>query len=111
MKILKNPQVFILLIFMAFVYTACEKASDDTTPPVITIIGANPVYSQLDSPYIDPGATAFDDADGDISSKIEVIEDVNIHVSGYNYYVYYNVTDEAGNEAEEKKRRVIVQAF
>jgi len=103
------------ITFSLFVFilasSSCEKSSDDNTPPVITIIGSNPTYTQLDSPYVDPGATALDDIDGDISDKITTVVDVNINTPGYNYYVYYNVSDEAGNRADEKKRRVIVQSF
>ncbi|MFC2100656.1 DUF5011 domain-containing protein [Bacteroidota bacterium] len=91
--------------------TSCKKTNDDNIPPEITMLGSNPIYTELDSPYVDPGATAYDDTDGDITDKINTIMDVNINVPGDFYYVYYNVTDEAGNEAVEKKRRVKVQTF
>ena len=32
----------------------------DTTPPVITLVGGNPIYINLDSTFTDPGATAND---------------------------------------------------
>jgi hypothetical protein len=39
----------------------------DVTPPVITLLGADPFQVPLGGPFIDPGVTAIDDIDGDIS--------------------------------------------
>ena len=38
----------------------------DTTIPVITLIGANPQTIEAGSPYVELGATATDNYDGDI---------------------------------------------
>jgi hypothetical protein len=70
----------------------------DTTKPVITILGSNPVTIYVDHTYTDAGATAYDNVDGDISSKIYTSNSVNIHTIG-NYYVSYTVSDLAGNTA------------
>ncbi len=82
----------------------------DTTPPVITLLGANPlrlVLSQT-SAFSDPGATALDNVDGDISANIMVSGDtVNSAVTG-TYVVIYNVNDAAGNAAPEVRRTVVV---
>ncbi|HEY4695861.1 MAG TPA: DUF5011 domain-containing protein, partial [Candidatus Hydromicrobium sp.] len=79
----------------------------DTTPPVITIIGENPVMVELGSEYADTGATAADDVDGDISGSIEVLSTVDTAVPG-SYKVTYNVSDAAGNAAAEVTRIVNV---
>ncbi len=89
---------------------SCDT-NNDSTKPVITVLGSNPQYSQLDSAYTDQGATAYDETDGDITDKIEVIIDVDINTQGYDYHVYYNVKDKAGNEADEVVRKVIVLPF
>ena len=40
----------------------------DTTPPVLTLIGQNPVNGSV---YVDPGATAIDNRDGNITGNVQ----------------------------------------
>ena len=70
----------------------------DTTSPVITILGTNPLTIALGSVYTDASATALDNLDGDITSKIVVVNNVNTAVAG-TYSVVYSVSDLAGNSA------------
>jgi hypothetical protein len=72
----------------------------DTTPPTITLLGENPVTITVGSTYDDAGATASDDIDGDLSANIQTVSTVNTDVVG-TYTVTYNVSDNAGNTAEE----------
>ncbi|MGB3801713.1 MAG: DUF5011 domain-containing protein, partial [Lewinella sp.] len=84
------------------------SAADDITPPVIALQGANPLNLTVGDSYVDPGATASDNVDGDLSGSIVVGGDfVNTLVAG-TYAVTYNVTDAAGNAASEVVRTVIV---
>lgn len=81
---------------------------EDTVPPVITLLGNNSLVVSLFSGYIDPGATAVDNVDGDISSEIVVAGDtVNLNVPGI-YFVTYDVSDSAGNPAVQVARDVEV---
>jgi hypothetical protein len=96
--------IIIIMIFgLAIGSNSCNKDNNesikDYTPPVITIIGANPNYSRLDSTYIDPGATAMDNVDGDVTANIVTTSNVNIHQIG-TYQVNYRVGDRAGNVAD-----------
>jgi hypothetical protein len=84
-----------------------DKGSNDTTAPVITMNPPNPYTVAKDSVYVDPGATATDETDGDISSKITSTNNINIAVIG-TYQVRYNVADNAGNAATEAVRTVNV---
>jgi len=94
-----------------FVFNACkDDSSNDNTPPIINIIGDSTVYVGKDSVYTDLGATATDDIDGDITSKINVNNHVNTSIIG-NYDIKYNVADNAGNTATEKKRIVKVMVL
>ena len=69
----------------------------DVTPPVITTGGD--VTVEVHTPYVDAGATAQDNVDGDISSNISVDTAlVNTDVLG-DYTVTYSVSDSAGNTA------------
>jgi hypothetical protein len=64
--------------------------------PVISIIGGSPVTQVVNTAYVDQGATAVDNVDGDITSKIITTSTVDISVVG-SYSVNYSVTDMAGN--------------
>ncbi|NTV41233.1 MAG: DUF5011 domain-containing protein [Candidatus Moranbacteria bacterium] len=93
--------------------TATDKAGNsasaefnliwDTTKPVITILG-KPITKIHKSKiaYKDKGATAFDSVDGDITSKIVTVDQVDIKHIG-DYLVTYSVTDLAGNTATETR--------
>ncbi len=81
----------------------------DTTAPVITILGSNPLTVALGSVYTDAGATALDNLDGDITANIVVVNNVNTAVAG-TYTVTFNVQDSAGNSATQVTRTVIVSA-
>ncbi len=77
----------------------------DTTPPIITLNGDAHITLDAGSSYLDPGATAIDDVDGDISSRISVSGNVDTTTPG-SYQITYNVSDAAGNAAEEAVRTV-----
>lgn len=78
----------------------------DITPPTITILGENPAEVEVGSEYIDSGATALDDVDGNLTDEIEIDSNVNILIPN-TYRVIYSVEDSAGNETT-KTRYVIV---
>ncbi len=106
---------FSVILFLVVFLGSCRKAkTKDLTKPFIVMLGSNPVYTQLDSTYTDAGAKAYDVQQNgdtlDISTRIQVTNDVNIHKKDI-YKVYYNVSDAAGNKADEKTRTVIVEIF
>ncbi len=76
--------------------------------PVLTLSGANPMNLNLGDTFTDPGATAIDEKDGDISAFIQVDSNVNTAVAG-NYTVTYTVSDSNNNSAS-LTRSVIVSA-
>jgi hypothetical protein len=106
----KNMKKLLLsALFIALgsvLYTGCKKDDNDTTAPVITLNGDNPMYVvAIDEnfPTIDPGATAQDDKDGDLSSSISVdYTDYIRNVAG-DYEIHYEVSDDAGNAADEHR--------
>lgn len=81
----------------------------NNNPPVIALIGANPLnVTTGPGPFVDPGATATDVEDGDITADIEVNGTVNTLIPA-TYELVYSVTDSAGVEVEET-RNVVVAA-
>jgi hypothetical protein len=79
----------------------------DNTIPIITMVGSSPAGVTVGSAYIDEGATASDNASGNLTSSIQVVSNVNISVKG-SYTVTYNVTDSSGNAATQVVRTVTV---
>ncbi|WCO01590.1 M14 family zinc carboxypeptidase [Psychroserpens ponticola] len=84
----------------------------DTEVPVITLNGASTIDLNVGSTYVELGATATDNVDGDLTSSIIIGGDtVNPNVIGV-YVVTYNVSDAASNAAVEVTRTVnIVQGI
>jgi hypothetical protein len=68
----------------------------DASAPVITLNGNSTINLEMRSVYTDLGATALDDVDGNVTSKIIVTSDVNPNVIG-TYTVTYTVKDNANN--------------
>ena len=82
----------------------------DTTPPEIALEGDAPMHIELNTPYVEPGATAYDRVDGDLSEQLVLTGAVNPLAEG-TYAIAYAVSDQAGNEATaERSVRVVVTA-
>lgn len=82
--------------------------SADDTKPVITLIGSSIFKMEQGYTYTDLGATAFDNADGDISSLITTNTNLNTSMLG-EYWISYNVSDSAGNIADSVVRYIVVE--
>ena len=106
---LKKRFAFILVGLMLFLNSALAVQAADTTKPIILMNGVSPVNITVGDFYFDAGATATDNVDGNISAQIITVNPVNVMVAD-TYYVTYNVTDAAGNHADEVTRTVIVSA-
>ncbi len=99
---------------MFFLASSCNKDDNgDKNKPFIVLLGANPTtWSAGLSPYVDAGAMAWDITENndtiDITDRLQFNENVNVDVVG-EYEATYNVTDEAGNHANEETRLVKVR--
>ncbi|HHD78235.1 MAG TPA: DUF5011 domain-containing protein [Epsilonproteobacteria bacterium] len=79
----------------------------DTTPPEITLLGESNVTLNVGDVYVDAGATALDDKDGNLTTYIIIENNVDTSNAG-SYVVTYNVSDAAQNMALEVNRTVVV---
>ncbi|WP_221796718.1 immunoglobulin-like domain-containing protein [Oceanobacter mangrovi] len=70
----------------------------DSIAPVITLIGSASLPVTLGSDYVDQGASAQDDVDGNLTSAITVSGEVDTSQEG-RYELVYKVSDSAGNQA------------
>jgi hypothetical protein len=66
----------------------------DTTLPVVTLNGPNPLTVECHTSFTDPGATASDSCDASV--PVSVSGSVNVNVPGA-YMLTYTATDDSGN--------------
>jgi len=78
----------------------------DTTPPVITLNGANPMTIECHSSFADPGATASDVCVGNLTSAITVSGTVNANAVG-SYTLTYSVSDGANTATATRTVKVV----
>jgi hypothetical protein len=74
----------------------------DTTKPVITLTGSDPMEVVKDATFTDPGATATDNVDTTESLTIVQSGTVNTAIVG-SYLRVYTVKDAAGNVATKTR--------
>ena len=84
---------------------AGDYDAPDTTAPVITVLGDNPLVLPVGSTFTDPGATALDETDGAI--EVSASGEVNTAVPG-DYTITYSATDAAGNTATATRTVTVV---
>ena len=70
----------------------------DTTHPVLTLLGDANMSQAKDSAWVDPGATASDSLDGNLTSSITITGTVDVNTTGV-YTLTYSISDGASNEA------------
>jgi len=68
----------------------------DQTAPVITLINGSPFTINVGNTFSDPGVTATDNNDGNLTSSIVTTGSVDVNTIG-TYTLNYSVTDAAGN--------------
>jgi len=82
----------------------------DNTPPVITITGYALVEVELNGTFTDPGATAVDALQGNITSVISVSGTIDNTVAG-DYILYYSATDHNNNTGTASRTVRIVNSL
>lgn len=86
----------------------------DTTPPQITLIGADTLVFSVNAPFHEPGYTAIDEVNGDITNNVVVKNSLTTMIEGYiftapqTFTLTYSVVDNAGNQSSVV-RLVLVQ--
>ena len=70
----------------------------DPIPPELTLAGEEKIVLSAGYSYSEPGYTATDNCDGDLTEQVTVSGSVNIYQAG-TYYLEYSVEDSYGNTA------------
>ena len=84
------------LIYLALTVLIVSCSDDDNTAPVVTLIGESSITVTQNSTYVDAGATATDNQDGDLTSNITTTSNVDTSTLG-TYTVTHSVSDASGN--------------
>jgi hypothetical protein len=79
----------------------------DTTPPVISLNGINPLVVECHTAFVDPGATANDNCAGAVAVSSSGSVDVNTPGS---YIITYSATDPSSNPATATRTVNIVDS-
>lgn len=77
----------------------------DKEGPVIKLKGSS-VNLKINNKYVEQGYTVTDNCDDDLTSKVEITNNININKEG-TYEIIYKVKDKSGNESK-KVRKVTV---
>ena len=83
-------------------YIIKDIVSVDNEKPVITLLGDNPMVINLGASFMDPGATAMDNVDGNITNRIIKTTNLNINTAG-TYKITYVVSDISGNKTSRDR--------
>jgi hypothetical protein len=104
------PKILLLSVILSFIFHGCGSegsksnnnsinSKKDTTPPTIKLKGESIVRMFVGDSFVDPGVSAIDDFDGDVTSFIKKESDVDMSKAG-NYKITYTVSDRSGNSAK-----------
>ncbi|WP_434069121.1 immunoglobulin-like domain-containing protein, partial [Vibrio campbellii] len=79
------------------------ESDKDTEKPQITLKGGEEIIVYLNEEFQDPGFTATDNVDGDISNRVQVSGKPDTDTVG-TYTITYKVKDKAGNKATASRK-------
>lgn len=96
-------------IYNTAVSLADQAPAADTAAPVITLQGDLAVELPFGSIYLEPGYTAIDNIDGDITDRVKTVGTINTGVAG-SYILSYSVTDAAGNTGYASRTVTVLAA-
>lgn len=74
----------------------------DVTAPELTLLGEATMKIIARSEFVDPGYTAADDRDGDLTAAVQIEGEVDVNWCG-SYTLTYTVSDAAGNTATAER--------
>lgn len=108
MKFKNLHLILTIQFFIVLIISSCTK--DDVTAPKIVLTGSatQVIIFKSATTYVEPGYTATDETDGDITANVTIEGTVDLNSVG-SYPIVYTVTDKAGNTVSIT-RTVIVDA-
>lgn len=80
----------------------------DTVRPVLKLLGDAEMSLRTVDTFEEPGFTAWDNVDGDITDKVEITSDLDITTEGF-YTITYEVRDSSGNRIRERRQIAVTK--
>ncbi len=99
----------------SIILSACGGGSEtpapttpvDTTPPVLSLSGANPINHEQGTTYTDPGASANDNIDGTVSVTVQG----EVGDAAGTYTLTYTAIDSAGNQSTATRQVIVADTI
>ena len=85
-----------------------KEGTSTASAPVITLNGDATMTVAINSTFVDPGATATDEQDGDLSTSIVVTGTVNTSIVG-EYQLSYSVKNSYGKQATVTRKVIVTE--
>ncbi|OYU97150.1 MAG: hypothetical protein CFE21_02330 [Bacteroidetes bacterium B1(2017)] len=98
-----NPDLTFMGVFRDYVVNFPQ----DTIKPIAVLNNSSPFFTEIHKAFVDPGVSATDNIEGNISAKYETIGSVDTSKVGPNYLKYI-VRDLYGNVSDTLMRTVFV---
>ena len=105
---MKLKLFFAILLFYACIDDDQIFIENDITPPSISIIGDNTINIYQNTIYVDAGATAIDNIDGDLTTSIITTGSVNTNLIN-SYTITYSVSDAANNSTSATRQVNVIE--
>jgi len=80
----------------------------ENTAPTLNLLGSSNMVLNVGQSYVEPGYTATDAEQGNLTGSVVVTGTVNTNVAG-TYQLFYNVTDSGGLSATQRVRTIQVR--
>lgn len=105
---MKLKLFFAILLFYACIDDDQIFIENDITPPSISIIGDASINIYQNTIYVDAGATATDNIDGDLTTSIITTGSVNTNLIN-SYTITYSVSDAANNSTSATRKVNVIE--
>lgn len=105
---MKLKLFFAILLFYACIDDDQIFIENDITPPSISIIGDASINIYQNTIYVDAGATATDNIDGDLTTSIITTGSVNTNLIN-SYTITYSVSDAANNSTSATREVNVIE--
>lgn len=86
--------------------TTIKEITLDTIPPTIELTGSETITITQNNSYTEPGYTANDNIDGNITNNVYVYTNLNNKVPG-TYKVIYEIKDSSGNKTNQQRTIIV----
>lgn len=81
---------------------------DDKTPPELTLKSSDNLFTYVNEQYKEPGFTAYDNCDGNITNNVGVLGFVDTTKVG-SYELIYEISDLSGNKTTQKRKVNVIK--